>query len=165
MAEKEKMLFLFAFVAITVLTAVIVLLANIGFFGSEVRQSDFAKWGIGAVLGEIVIATITAFKWEVVSPINMPIILDIKKTSSLYGVNLEHAECSYEINDTNGERVAGGEKIKITKDRQSGYWKFFVPLPSNMKNEYVTTITLKDDKGKPYEMNDYILLHTLELEV
>jgi len=160
MAEKGKMLFLSVFMVITALTAVIVLLANVGVFGPDVRQSDFAKWGIGGVLGEIVIATIAAFRWEVLSPRNMLIILDLKSPLAS-GAKL--VECSYEITDVKGERVDRGEKIKIARDPLSGYWRCFIPLPSNMKYEHTTTMTIKDDQGKEYTVTDWIFQHTLEV--
>ena len=158
MADKGKMIFLVVFVLITALTAVAVLLANLGIFGSEVRQSDFAKWGIGGVLGEIVLATVAAFKWEFFSSKNMLIIFELKSLAS--ETNL--IGCSYEITDVKGQRVDKGE-VRIARDRTHGHWKCFLPLPSNMKYEHTTTMKIEDDQGKEYLVTDWILQHTLEV--
>ena len=160
MGEKSKMLFISVFIAITALTAVLVLLANVGIFGLDVMKGDFAKWGIGGVIAEIVVMTIAAFKWEVLSPRNMLIIFDLKSPliseSSL-------VECSYEITDIDGKSIEKGEKIKIGRDPVSGYWKCFIPLPSNIRYEHATTMKIKDDKGKDHTVTDWILQHTLEV--
>ncbi|MDD1746060.1 MAG: hypothetical protein LUQ20_09705 [Candidatus Methanoperedens sp.] len=160
MVEKGKMLFLIIFVVITSLTAVIVLLANVGIFGTEVRQSAFAKWGIGGVLGEIVTATIVAFKLEFFSTKSMLIVFDFKSPKAP-GAKL--IECSYEISDAKGERVDRGEKLKLTRGPTPGTWMFFIPLPSNIKYEHITTMVIKDDNGIEYPVTDIILQHTLEV--
>lgn len=160
MAEKGKLLFLSVFIVITALTAVIVLLANVGVFGSDVRESEFAKWGIGGVLGEIVIVTIAAFRWEVLSPRNMLIVLSLK---SPLASEANLIECSYEISDIHGNVIDEGEKIKVIRDPASGYFRFFIPLPSNIKYEHTTTMKFRDDQGKEYTASDWILQHTLEV--
>ncbi len=160
MSEKGKLLFLSIFIMITTLTAVIVLSANVGVFGQEVRQSDFAKWGIGGVLAEIVAVTIAAFKWEFFSTRNMLIVFDLKSPKA---PEVKLIECSYEITDVKGEHVDGGKKIRIARGSKPGTWVCFIPLPSNIKYENLTTMTLKDDKGNEYPVTDYILQHTLEV--
>lgn len=158
MSEKGKQLFLFVFVMITALTAVIVLLANIGFFPNV--SSDFAKWGNRSILVEIVAVTIAAFKWEFFSTKNMLIVFDFKSPRI---PEAKLIECSYQITDVKGEHVDGGKKIKITRGSKPGTWMCFIPLPSNIKYENLTTMTLKDDKGNEYPVTDYILQHTLEV--
>ena len=143
---------------VTVITAVVVLLANIGVFGPDVMNGDLAKWGIGAVLGEIVVSTVAAFKWEVLSSKNMCVMFDLK--SSAAGANL--VGCSYEIMDEKNNCIGMG-KVKIARDPTHGQLKCFIPIPSSMKYEHMTTMKLKDDGGKEYTVNDFILQHTSEV--
>lgn len=160
MGQELRFVFIATFMIITVITAIVVLLANIGTFGTDVMQGELAKWGIGAVLGEIVIATVAAFKWEVLSSKNMLIIFDLK-SPLISGAKLD--SCSYEITDEKNNVIDKGE-VRIARDSLSGYWKCFIPLPSNMKYEHTTTIKIKDNNGKEYDkVSDWILQHTLEV--
>ena len=119
MGQELRFMFIATFMIITVITAIVVLLANIGTFGTDVMQGELAKWGIGAVLGEIVIATVAAFKWEVLSSKNMLIIFDLK-SPLISGAKLD--SCSYEITDEKNNVIDKGE-VRIARDNLSGYWK------------------------------------------
>ena len=93
--------------------------------------------------------------------LNMLIVLDPKSSQAS---EAKFVECSYEIMDSKGEILDKRDKIKITKDALTHNWKFFIPLPPEIKYEHLTTITLKDDKGIEYPMTDYILSHVLEID-
>lgn len=160
MAGKGRSLFISAFMILTIITAVIVLLANIGAFGEEVRLSEFAKWGIGGVLAEIVVATIAAFRLEISPPRNMLMIFNLK-SSSISGTNLER--CSYEIKDTKGKQVDEGKNIPIGRADKSGWFQCYITIPPKMSHMYLTTMTLEDDQGNKYLAKDYLLQHTLEV--
>ena len=159
MGQKLRVFFVSGFMMITIVTAMLVLLANVGVFGSTVMESDFARWGTVSILTEIVIATVAAFKWEVLSSKNMLIVFDFKRELST-GARLDR--CIYEIMDEKNKRIDKGE-VKIARDNVSGYWKCFIPLPSKMKYEHITTLKIRDNKGKEYQVSDWILQHTLEV--
>lgn len=160
--EALKVVFLLVFVAITALTSVVVLLANINYFGPEVMQSDFAKWGIVAVIGAIVSTTVLAFKWMVISKAVIMIVFDpsshhtSRKSTRVF-------ECLYETSDTRGNKIDEG-RVRVVRDKTSGCWKCFIPISPKMQYEHVTTMRLNDNKGKEVvTVTDYILQHTLEV--
>jgi hypothetical protein len=159
MGQELRVFFVFGFMIITIITSVIVLLANVGAFGSTVTGSDFARWGMGTVLTAIVVATVAAFKWEVLSSKNMLIVFDFKRELSI-GARLDR--CIYEIVDEKNKRIGKGE-VKIARDNVSGYWRCFIPLPSRMRYEHITMLKIRDSKGKEYQVSDWILQHTLEI--
>jgi len=159
MGQESRVLFVSVFMVLTVITAIFVLLANVGVFGKEVMSSDFAKWGIGGVLAEIVAATVAAFRWEVLSSKNMLVIFDFKPELAA-ATKLDR--CVYEIADENNNSVCKGE-TKIARDNVSGYWRCFIPLPPKMKYEHTTTLRITDNQGREYEVTDWILQHTLEV--
>jgi hypothetical protein len=73
-------------------------------------------------------------------------------------------ECSYEIMDSKGKIFDKRENIKLTTDEVTRNLMFFIPLPMEIKYEYVTTITLTDDKGVKYPKSDNILSHKLYID-
>jgi hypothetical protein len=144
---------------LTIVTSIVVLLANVGVFGSAVMRSDFSRWGTGTVLSEIVIATVAAFRWEVLSSKNMLVVFKFKHKLSIRA-RLER--CIYEITDEENKTIDKGE-VKIARDNVSGNWMCFIPLPSRMRYEHVTTLKIRDSNGKEYQVSDWILSHTMEV--
>jgi hypothetical protein len=159
MAEKSKMMFISVFTLLTAITAVIVLMANVGFFGAEVRQSEFSKWGMGAVLGEIVVVTIAAFRWEVLTPRNMLFTFDLK-SPLMTGTIL--TECSYEIQNEIGSTIDKRDNIRIVRNK-NGYYSCFIPLPSGVRYEHTIMMKLKDSQQKEYPVTDWVLQRTMEV--
>lgn len=86
-----------AFLTITAVISISVLGANIGIFGDAVRTSDFAKWGVTAVLATIVGATVLAYKWWL-SPLDISVNLDFSPTEPI-DIDLDMDQCTYEIRE------------------------------------------------------------------
>jgi len=157
---QTSTIFLAVFVAITALTSIVVLLANINYFGPDVMQSEFARWGIVAVLAGIVSTTVLAFRWIVIPAPAMMVVFDLKS----YTISRASPfECLYEVNDNRGNTVDQG-RVRVVRDITSGSWRCFIPISPKMQYENVTTMKLNDDKGKKLvTVTDYILQHTLEV--
>lgn len=148
MAEKERAYLVFSFMVVTVFTAIIVVLANIGVFGEQIRISDFAtKWGTVFVLGEIVAATLAAFKYEVFSKSMIEIVFDLSFSEDASidadSVNLE--EGKYQMFDNKGEITSEGKILPIRLEK-SDEWGCHINL-SRIESAYVTRIILKDEDG------------------
>ena len=146
---KERIVFLIAFLAVTVLTAVVVLLANIGIFGDSVRTSDFSKWGIGAVLAEIVGATIVAFKWTV-NPGNIQVNLDFSPKVPI-DVDLDVDNCTYEIREE-GKITATG---KIDLSFAQGGWQCTLPAVATLNSFRIIRLNLTERSGQKWEVKPF----------
>ena len=144
---KERIILLTAFLAVTVLTAVVVLFANIGFFGEAVRTSDFSKWGIGAVLAEVVGATIAVFKFSFI-PIQIKVNLDFP--DSVPDVNLDLDKCEYEIRE--GGNVSSSGKLAIAEG-EAGGWQ--CTLPPTVTSNQIVKLNLVEMNGKKWETNPF----------
>lgn len=144
---RERLILLIAFLAVTVFTAVIVLLANIGAFGEAVRTSDFSKWGIGAVLVEIVGATVAAFKWSFL-PVNIQVNLDFSPKMPV-DVNLDVDNCTYEVREQ-GKIVATG---KMDLALGQGGWQ--CNLPATVRLNSIIRLNLIERNGQKWEVQPF----------
>lgn len=138
--KNAKMVLLYGFIAITFITAIIVLLANIGIFGEEVRKGDFAKWGMGAVLGEIVMVMIIFFKQSFVPTTKIKINLEFPKDA--IDVDLDRQNCFYEM-EKNGKTVRG----KITPMLTQG-WQVALPPEIQASDDEIRLILQERDGTK-----------------
>ena len=138
------MMFLYAFLGITALTAVVVLLANIGVFGEAVRTSEFAKWGITAV---IVTATVAAFKWWLPS-FDAKISLDFSPQNP-FDIDLDQDNCTYELREA-GKIIETG---KIDLALSHANWQ--CALPSSVKPKQVVKLNLAERNGKKWEVRPF----------
>lgn len=141
------MMFLYAFLGITALTAVVVLLANIGVFGEAVRTSEFAKWGITAVIAEIVTATVAAFKWWLPS-FDAKISLDFSPQNP-FDIDLDQDNCTYELREA-GKIIETG---KIDLALSHANWQ--CALPSSVKPKQVVKLNLAERNGKKWEVRPF----------
>ena len=137
-------MFLYAFLGITALTAVVVLLANIGVFGEAVRTSEFAKWGITAV---IVTATVAAFKWWLPS-FDAKISLDFSPQNP-FDIDLDQDNCTYELREA-GKIIETG---KIDLALSHANWQ--CALPSSVKPKQVVKLNLAERNGKKWEVRPF----------
>ncbi|KPV65061.1 MAG: hypothetical protein AOA65_0564 [Candidatus Bathyarchaeota archaeon BA1] len=144
---KERMILLIAFLAITVVTAVVVLLANIGVFGEAVRTSDFSKWGVGVVLAEIVGATIAVFKWSLL-PVDIKVNLDFSPKSSI-DVDLDVDNCTYDIRE--GGRIIATGKMDLAFAQ--GGWQ--CALPSTVRLNHIIRLNLIERNGQKWEVKPF----------
>ena len=145
MKESEKRYLIIAFILITVFTALAVVLANIGILGETVRGSEFAKWGMGAVLGEIVISTVALFKFEFLSQTEFWFNLEFPDSSVNFS---EKKNGTYEI-ISNKETIDSGDVLLVFE--QGGWiWK----LPVKITPDYTIIMNLVDDNKKVWTVKD-----------
>ena len=136
--KNAKMVLLYGFIAITFITAIIVLLANIGIFGEEVRKGDFAKWGMGAVLGEIVIVTIAFFKQSFLLTTKIKINLEFSRDA--IDIDLDQQNCFFET------KIDGKElKGKIIPVLDQG-WQVILP-PEIQSGDNEVRLMLQERDG------------------
>ena len=143
------MIFIVSFMGITILTAVIVLLSNIGVFGETVRTSDFSsKWGVGVVLTEIVGTTIAVVKWSLL-PFDVKVYLDFPHKPSI-PPDLDIDNCTCEIREA-GEIM---ETCKIgLAIAEGGGWQ--CSLPSAVKPNHIIKLNLIEKNGQKWEVGPF----------
>jgi len=139
---RAKMILLYGFIAITFITAVLVLLANIGIFGEGVRNGEFAKWGMGAVLGEIVIVIIAFFKQSFVPTTKIKINLEFSKDA--IDVDLDQENCFFET-QKDGKQL----REKIIPVLGQG-WQVTLP-PEIQSNDNEMRFLLQERDGTKWE--------------
>jgi hypothetical protein len=150
---NQKTSFLVVFLGITALTAIVILAAVIGLFGEPVRNSDFSKWGIGAVLAEITIATVAVFK-TTFKDSDMILTANIKFEGEKKIIQLDVDNCEYIIRE-DGRKI-GGDKLQLQEggsvnDENSGIvWQ--CRLPSLVKPNQAIELILKDTNGREWKV-------------
>jgi len=145
---RERMIFLIAFLGITILTAVIVLFANIGFFGEDVRTSDFSKWGIGAVLAEVVGATVIAFKGSF-APTVVKVNLEFENEPSS-GVDIDVDKCTFTIRES-GNIVSTGKL-----DLVFGFGGWQCTLPSTVTSNQSVQLDFIERNGHTWWVKPFV---------
>lgn len=146
MVQVERTFLFFAFAGVTIITAAIVLLANVGYFGETVRTGDFAKWGLGAVLVEIVGATVAAYRWNIITPKRIKIVFEFKLQgieTPIDSSDIHLEECPYEVLDAaSGEAVDKGKAIPFREMGSigSGAWQCFIKAEKITENHVVRMI-------------------------
>ena len=126
MKENYRKYLFIVFIAITFITALTVLLANIGLFGETIRESEFAKWGIGGVLAGIISVVLALFKFEFLKEkIDRKMIVNLKFPPNK-DVDLNVDKCILKIRDIKG-RKKSSMNPNFTFSKQSGFWSFQLP--------------------------------------
>ena len=141
--QKLNSILFIGFIVITFVTAIIVLLANIDVFGEEIRNSDFAKWGIGAVLAEIVAVTILAFKQSINLTARLKV--NLKFPDPPNQIDLDSSKSTFEIKKQ-GKIVTGN----LTPVLGVGGWQ--VTLPSDVGTEDLVRLFFEDTQGQKWEV-------------
>ncbi len=94
----------------------------------------------------------------------MAIVLHPKSQNASVAVFKEY---SYSIDTIDGINVVNKQNLKMPNYKEEGknrYWNIFIPIPSKISYHYYATITLKDDKGVDYQMTDFLLQRTWDIE-
>jgi hypothetical protein len=165
---KERTLFLRTFIAITALTSIVVLGANVGAFGDKLVDSNFSRWGLGVVLAEIIGATVLAFKSLFALP-DLSVDLTFEKPKSplpspdmfkLIPLDLEN--CTYIIKEMADEVERG--KMSLTSHEIIGeingkkeaikLWR--CKLPKSLKPDQNIEFQLKDKNGIEWEITPFV---------
>jgi hypothetical protein len=140
--DSQKSIFFIAFLGITVATAVVVLLANIGVFGEGDTVKNFASWGLAAVLAEIVGATVIAYKTIMTTKSHLPkVIIDFPISPS--DVRLDSEKCTYKISIRGEEAITGKAGIAFDK----GGWEINIPQDVSSENDTIE-LRLVEKSGK-----------------
>ena len=147
MNEKDKRYLVVVFIVITFITAFALVLANLGLFGEAIRESDFAKWGMGAVLGEIVLATLALFKFEFLKEKKEKKMI-VHVTFPTKDVDLNVDKCILKIRDKKGH-YKPNTTPNLTFNKVSGSWSF--QLPEVVAEEDSVSLELEDDNGKMWK--------------
>lgn len=147
--EKRKTIIFLAFVVVTILTAVLVLLANIGIFGEDVRNGEFAKWGVGVVLAEIVGATVLVFKQSFSPSINAVVNLQFPLPSR--DIDLDPERCSLQLRTSIGKTITK----KVTPAIGVGGWHCSIPTDVTSSNDLLT-LELNEINGRKWKVRPFL---------
>lgn len=142
--DSQKSIFFIVFLGLTVATVIAVLLASIGIFGDSEIVKNFASWGSGAVLAEIVGTTILAYKTVMNVKSHLPkVIIDFPISPS--EVRLDSDRCTYKINIRGKKPLSGKANPAFGK----GGWE--INIPQDVTSEYDTIeLTLVERSGKKW---------------
>jgi len=151
MKENYKKQLFILFMAITLITALVVLLANIGFFGETIRESEFAKWGVGVVLAGIISAVVAVFKFEFLKEKSeKKMIVNVKFPTEDVDLNVD--KCILEIRDKKGNKKSR-KNPNLTFSSQSGYWSFQL---AEVDDTDSVSLELVDDKEKIWKVRPFV---------
>lgn len=146
----RKHLFI-VFVAITLITALVVLLANIGLFGETIRESEFAKWGVGVVLAGIISAVVAVFKFEFLKEKSeKKMTVNVKFPTEDVDLNID--KCILKIKTFKGYKKPIINP-NLTFSSQSGYWSFQLPEVADTDS---VSLELVDDKEKIWRVRPFL---------
>jgi hypothetical protein len=150
MEENLKRYFLIAFIFITIITALSVVLVNIGLFGDQVRESNFAKWGMTVVLGEIVIATIALFRFEFLQKeSNFQVTFTVPE--KLSGKPLNFVSGTYEVRE-NKKTIDSGD-VFLGFEYPSGALKWTLPI--KVTSTSLIIMNLIDEDKEEWKLKYY----------
>ena len=147
MAERETRIMLMAFVAITVITALVALAANIGLFGEDVRLSNFSSWALTAVLAEIIGATVLAFRRLVVAPGTVYVNVDFPDKDPI-DVDLDGDSCTYQI-------TRDHDKIENRAIIVFGEGGWQCQLPPSVRATDIVQLSLIERTGQKWEVRPF----------
>jgi len=151
MKENYKKYLFIGFIAITFITALVVLLANIGLFGETIRESGFAKWGIGGVLAGIISVVVALFKFEFLKEKSEKrMIVNVKFPTEDADLNVD--KCILKRRDKKG-RKKSSMNPNLTFSRQSGFWSFQLPEVADTDS---ISLELVDNKEKIWKVRPFI---------
>jgi hypothetical protein len=148
---EPRMIVLIAFVSITVLTALAVLGAAVGWL----PQADpkLISWGIPTVLGEIVATMVMFFKAQWGSRIVVNLTFDGLDPAD---IDLDTPNCSYTIVDSSGRELSHGS---VAPNFGHGGWQ--IKLPVTVSPDQSVSLTLKTQTGERWQVRPFLpLVHT-----
>lgn len=123
--DERKTIFL-AFLAITVVTSIIILFANVGYFGEEVRESEFAKWGYTVVIAEIIAASVATYRTLLLSSEEIYAVNLSFVDKKPYEIDLDDSKCTYELKDVKGNVKKGS--LNVFQASETGNWRCYMPI-------------------------------------
>jgi hypothetical protein len=141
---------LVAFLIITVLTALAVLGAAVGYFPEA--NERLVTWGMPVVLGEIVATVVIFFRTQWTSQIKINLIFENAEPND---VRLDSSNCRYDIYE-DGRKVRSGN---LTPNFGVGGWQ--IELPADLRPEQVVYLELQALTGETWEVRPFLpFVHT-----
>jgi hypothetical protein len=126
MQIEPRVIVLFAFVFITLLTAIAVLAAAIGWLPNA--NAQLVSWGLPTVIGEIILTVVMYFKsqWSNQITINLAF-----EGSDAFNVDFATTSCTYTVIDSSGKEVKTGNIVPILGH---GGWQIQLPVAASSEN-------------------------------
>ena len=134
---EPRILVLFSFVFVTVLTALAVLAAAVGWLPQA--SDKLVSWGIPAVIGQIVGTVIMYFRAELKQKIRINVAFDGQEPAD---VNLDDAICLYKIKDVDGKAIKEGS---LGPTFGQGGWQ--VQLPTYVSSDQSVALSFQTKAG------------------
>jgi hypothetical protein len=142
---------LVAFLLITVLTALAVLGASLGFFPEA--NERLVTWGMPVVLGEIVATVVIFFRTQWSTQIKINLAFENAETND---IRLDSSNCRYEIYEGEGRKVRSGN---LTPNFGVGGWQ--IELPADLRPDQVVYLQLQALTGETWEVRPFLpFVHT-----
>lgn len=148
---EPRVIVLFAFIAVTLLTALAVLGAALGFF--PMASEQLISWGIPAVLGEIAVTVVMFFQTQWSSQVVVNLNFD---GVDPFDIDFDNPKCSYTVIDSSGREVNSGCVVPVLGH---GGWQIKLPVSVNADNSI--SLTLVSHKGEKWQIRPFLpLVHT-----
>ena len=142
---------LVAFLLITVLTALAVLGAALGFFPEA--NERLVTWGMPVVLGEIVATVVIFFRTQWTTQIKINLTFEDAEPND---IRLDSSNCRYEIREGEGRIVRSGN---LTPNFGVGGWQ--IELPPDLRPDQVVYLQLQALTGETWEVRPFLpFVHT-----
>ena len=145
---EARTIVLVAFVFVTVLTAVAVLAAAVGWLPGHAPQ--LITWGFPAVLGEIIGTVVIFFKGQWAQSININIRFEGHEESD---VEIEGSGCTYAVYSSGGQEVRRG-----TAGHSFGPGGWQVRLPGSVQADQSISLTLRSVNGDTWTVRPFLPL-------
>lgn len=148
---EPRVIVLFVFVAVTLLTALAVLAAAVGWFPDA--DPKLVSWGIPAVLGEIVATMVMFFKGQWSGQVTVNLVFDGVDS---FDIDFETSACTYSVIDSSGKEVSNGNIAPILGH---GGWQIVLPINVNPDNSI--SLSLNTQAGEKWLIRPFLpLVHT-----
>ncbi len=148
---EPRILVLIAFVVITVLTALAVLAAAVGWFPAA--DPKLIAWGIPTVLGEIAATMIMFFKGQWSSQVTINLIFE---NIDSFDIDFDNPGCTYTVIDSSGREVSRGNIVPIL-----GHGGWQIKLPINVNPDNSISLSLATQSGEKWQIRPFLpLVHT-----
>lgn len=148
---EPRVIVLIAFISITVLTALAVLAASVGWLPDANEQ--LVTWGLPTIVGEIVATMIMFFKgqWDNQVVVN----LGFGNTDS-FSLDFDAANCTYSVFDSSGTQISSGN---IAPVMGHGGWQ--ITLPVNVNQDHSISLSLVTQAGEKWAIRPFLpFVHT-----
>ncbi|MBI4471176.1 MAG: hypothetical protein HY646_00815 [Acidobacteria bacterium] len=136
------------FLLITLLSALAVLAAAVGWLPGA--APELIKWGIPAVLGEIVATVLVFFKGQWAQSLRINIVFQGTEASDLI---LDGKNCRYTVFDLAGDTVREG---KLGPTLGHGGWQ--IELPFAVQSQHSVSLTLRSHDNRNWHVRPFLPL-------